>query len=98
MGPGPQKSFLLTETAIYIVEQQKESMGYRFVPECNHTQESLTCQCFSFSLSAKFAGPRFVIMRNYVSHKICILLLKPHLSLCYCLNFNISMTHLLFQG
>ena len=34
---GSQKSFLLTETAIYIVEQQKESMRYRFVSECNHT-------------------------------------------------------------
>ena len=44
---GSQKSFL-TESAIFIVEQQKESMGYRFVPECNHTQESHTCQLFRF--------------------------------------------------
>ena len=32
---GSQKS-VLTETAIFIVEQQKGSMGHRFVPECNH--------------------------------------------------------------
>ena len=46
---GSQKSFL-TETAIFIVEQQKESMGHRFVPECNHAQKSHTCQFFRFFL------------------------------------------------
>ena len=49
----------LTETAIYIFERWKKSMGYRFVSECNHAQESHTCQFFR-SFSAIFAGPRFV--------------------------------------
>ena len=45
---GSQQSFL-TETAIRIVERWKKSMGYRFVPECNHGQEqSRTCQFFRF--------------------------------------------------
>ena len=45
---GSQQSFL-TETAICIVERWKKSMGYRFVPECNHGQEqSRTCQFFRF--------------------------------------------------
>ena len=35
-------------------------MGYRFAPECNHAQESHTCQFFLFFLSAILAGPRFV--------------------------------------
>ena len=34
-------------------------MGYRFVPECNHAQESHTCHFFLF-FSAILAGPRFV--------------------------------------
>ena len=41
-----QPSFL-TETAICIVERWKKSMGYRFVLECSHTQESRTCSFFS---------------------------------------------------
>ena len=49
----------LTERAIYIAEWWKNSMGYRFVPECNHAQESHTCQFFR-SFSAIFVGPRFV--------------------------------------
>ena len=39
-----QQSFL-TETAICIVERWKKSLGYRFASECNHAQESHTCQC-----------------------------------------------------
>ena len=39
-----QQSFL-TETAICVVERRKKSLGYRFAPECNHAQESHTCQC-----------------------------------------------------
>ena len=35
-------------------------MGYRFVPECNHAQESHTCQFFLFFFPAILAGPRFV--------------------------------------
>ena len=38
-----------TETAIFIFERWKKSMGYRFVPECNHAQES-HLSIFSFSL------------------------------------------------
>ena len=47
---GLQQSFL-TETAICIVEQWKKSMGCRFVPECDHAQESQTCQPFRYFLS-----------------------------------------------
>ena len=39
---GSQQSFL-TEMAICIVERWKKSMGHRFVPECNHAQESHSC-------------------------------------------------------
>ena len=39
---GSQQPFL-TEAAICIVERWKKSIGYRFVPECNHAQESQTC-------------------------------------------------------
>ena len=37
-----------TATAICIVKRWKWSMGYCFAPECNHTQESHTCQFFFF--------------------------------------------------
>ena len=47
---GSQQSFL-TETAICIAEWWKKSMGYCFVPECNHVQESHTCQPFCYFLS-----------------------------------------------
>ena len=40
------QQFFLTETAICIVERWKKSMGYRFVSECNHAQESHTCHFF----------------------------------------------------
>ena len=40
-------------------EWWKNSMGYRFVPECNHAQESHTCQFFR-CFPAIFAGRRFV--------------------------------------
>ena len=40
----------LTEAAICIFEQWKKSMGYRFVPECNHAQENDTCYFSSFFL------------------------------------------------
>ena len=38
---GSQQPFL-TEAAICIFEQWKKSMGYRFVPECNHAQGNNT--------------------------------------------------------
>ena len=44
------------ETAIYIVERWKKDVGYCFVPECNHAQESRTCHIFP----AIFAWPPFV--------------------------------------
>ena len=56
-----------TETAIYIVEWWKKSMGYRFVPECNHAQESHTCQFFR-SFSAIFVGLRFVDATPWQRH------------------------------
>ena len=42
-----QQSFV-TEMVICIVERWRERMGYRFVSNCNHAQESNTCQLFSF--------------------------------------------------
>ena len=57
---GSQQSFL-TETAICIVERWNKIMGYRFVPECNHAQDSDTCQYFSsffFSHFCKTTGCR----------------------------------------
>ena len=42
-----QQSFV-KEMAICInCKQQKENMGFCFVPECNHAQEPHTCQFFS---------------------------------------------------
>ena len=38
----------MTETAICFVKRWKESMGYHFVPECNHTQKSCMLNCFVF--------------------------------------------------
>ena len=53
---GSKQSFL-TETAIWIVERWKKSLGYRFVPECNHAQEYMP----TFSLfSVISAGLGFV--------------------------------------
>ena len=45
---GSQQSFL---TAHLHCQRWKLSMGYRFVPECNHAQESHTCQPFHCFLS-----------------------------------------------
>ena len=47
---GLQQAFL-TETVICFVERWKKSMGCRFVPECDHAQESQTCQPFRYFLS-----------------------------------------------
>ena len=44
---GSQQPFF-TATAICIVQWWKWSMGYCFAPECNHAQESHTCQFFFF--------------------------------------------------
>ena len=46
---GSQQSFL-RKTFICIVERWRKSMGYRFVPECNHAPEIHTCQFFRFFL------------------------------------------------
>ena len=55
---GSQQSFL-TETAIYLVQR---CMGYRFVPERSHAQESHTGQFFRLTLTLPtiFVGLRFV--------------------------------------
>lgn len=57
------------ETASCIVERWNEDMGYRFVPECNHAQESHTCHFFFF---VSFFMPylqkhRFLRSRNFAS-------------------------------
>ena len=57
---GSKQSFL-KETAIWIVERWKKSLGYRFVPECNHAQEYIS----TFSLfSVMSAGPRFAEIKK----------------------------------
>ena len=61
---GTQQSFL-TEMAICIVERWKKSMVYYFVSQCNHAQESNTCQFFLF-FSVVLARPQFVEIQ-----KIC---------------------------
>ena len=42
------QQFCLRKTFICIVERLRKSMGYRFVPECNHAPEIHTCQFFVF--------------------------------------------------
>ena len=64
---GTQQSFL-TETAICIVERWKKGMGYHLVRECNHAQESYTCQIFRFYISAIFAWSRFVDIQKFCYH------------------------------
>ena len=57
---GSKQSFL-TETAIWIVERWKKSLGYRFVPKCNNAQEYIS----TFSLfSVISAGPRFAEIKK----------------------------------
>ena len=57
---GSKQSFL-KETAIWIVERWKKSLGYRFVPKCNHAQEYIS----TFSLfSVISAGPRFAEIKK----------------------------------
>ena len=68
---GSQQS-VMTETAICVVKQWKEIMGYHFVPECNHTQKSCILNCFVFVLffffPAIFAGPRLVEIQKFCYH------------------------------
>ena len=63
---GSYQSFL-TQTAIYTVKRWKKSMGYCFVPECNHAQESHTCEFF-LNFFPIFAGPRFVEIQKFCYH------------------------------
>ena len=63
---GSQQSFLIG-AAICIVEGWKKTMGYRFVPECNHAQESQTFQFFII-ISTIFTGPRFVEIHKFCYH------------------------------
>ena len=58
------KLYFLTEMDICIVQQRKKRMGYHFVTECNHAQESHASQFFS----TIFAGPRFVEIQNLCYH------------------------------
>ena len=50
----------VTVAIICILERRKKSMSYCFVSECNHVQESHTCQLFLYYFSAICAEPRFV--------------------------------------
>ena len=62
---GSQQSFF-TETATCIVERGKKSVGYRFVPECNHAQEShFLCV---FPIFAIFTGPQFFETQKFSYH------------------------------
>ena len=64
-----QQSFL-RKTVICIVKRQRKSMGYRFIPECNHAPEiHKICQFFRFFFSAILAGPRpFVEIQKCCYH------------------------------
>ena len=59
---GSQLSFL-TERAIWIVEQWKKSIRYRFLPACYHVKESLTCKFFRFFQFAR----RIFRYRNFAT-------------------------------
>ena len=48
----------LKETAICIVERGKKGMGYRFMPECNHAQESHACHFFFFRFCLPYLQER----------------------------------------
>ena len=55
--------------AICIVERWKKSMGYHFVPGCNHAQESpVNFFVFFVFFPAIFAGPRFVEIQEFCYH------------------------------
>ena len=64
---GSQQS-VMTETAICVVGRWKETMGYHFVPECNHTQKSCMPNCFVFFFPAIFARPRLVEIQKFYYH------------------------------
>ena len=61
------QQFFLTETDICIVERRKKSMGYRFVPECNHAQESHTCHFFLFFFLLYLQDYGLLRTRNFLS-------------------------------
>ena len=55
--------------AICIVERLKKSMGYHFVPGCNHAQESpVNFPIFFVFFTAIFAGPWFVEIQEFCYH------------------------------
>ena len=67
---GSQQS-VMTETAICVVEPWKETLGYHFVPECNHAQESCMPNFFVsvlFFFPDIFARPRFVEIQKFCYH------------------------------
>ena len=55
------------EMAICDVKRLRKRMDYCFVPECNHAQESQTCQFFII-ISAILTGPRFVEIQKFCYH------------------------------
>ena len=55
--------------AICIVERLKKSMGYHFVPGCNHAQESpVNFSIFFVFFTAIFAGAWFVEIQEFCYH------------------------------
>ena len=53
--------------AICIVERWKKSMGYRFVPECNHAPESHICQYFHLIFLPYLLDRSLLRSRNFVT-------------------------------
>ena len=52
----------------FTLSNDRRSMGYCFVPECNHAQVSHICQFFLPFFSVIFAGARFVAgYRNFAT-------------------------------
>jgi len=78
------------------VKRWKKSVGYPVVPECNHAQESQTCQFFFVFFSAIFAGPWFFWDPDI------LLPMQPDvtISLMFCLVFSSSLNkhYLIFHS
>ena len=72
---GSTQSFL-TETTICIIKRWKKRMGYYFVPECNHAQQSHMGQIFQIFLFF-FAGPWFVEIPKILLPWQCDLTISP---------------------
>ena len=93
----------LTETAICVVEQWKESMFYCSVPEFNHAQESHVLLLFqSAKIHGKVIHVNFFLFflpylqdhsllksRNFATLAMWRLLLSPQLALIFCKHHHI---------